>query len=248
MPTERTTELVRALLAPSGIPDDDAGGPEGCGAHKAAASFRRYRQDTDHTRELMVCTHDERDACCGRFGLSLYEMLRREATAAPAGTGAGSEKSVRVWRVSHMGGHRLAPTLMDMPEGRYWGHLTLDAARQLLHRTGPVQSLRRNYRGWALLGDPLLQAAERKAFIQYGWQWRRRAVTNTCRDGSEVSLEFAGPHPDERGTLRATVMELPSVPTITCSAPEPKGRARQFQVTQVQTEHHQPKDFSAPAG
>ncbi|HLS89128.1 MAG TPA: sucrase ferredoxin [Sphingobacteriaceae bacterium] len=251
VPTEQTAGLAAALLAPATTH------AQGSGAPREAAAFHRYRQNTDHIRELMVCTHDERDACCGRFGASLYEMLRREAAPAPAtgaakGAGNGTNKAVRVWRVSHMGGHRLAPTLMDMPEGRYWGHLTPDAARQLLHRTGPVENLRRHYRGWALLGDPLLQVAEREAFIHYGWPWRRRAVTGTGVDGSTVSLAFTGPGPNDRGTLQAGVEELPPVPTITCSDPEPKGRARQFRVTQVQVQDgatgRRPTDLSAPAG
>lgn len=247
VPTELTTDLVATLLKPAMAPDHQAGISQG------ADAFRQYRRETDHIRDLLICTHDERDACCGRFGAALYEALRREVVPPPAETGARPGQLVRVWRVSHMGGHRLAPTLMDMPEGRYWGHLTPDAARQLVQRTGPVHNLRRHYRGWALLDDPLLQVAEREAFIHYGWSWLQRAVTGTRRDegsghGATATIEFNGPHPGGQGTLRVAVAELPPVPTITCSDPQPKGRARQFLVTQVQVEEHQAGDLSAPAG
>ncbi|HYG60048.1 MAG TPA: sucrase ferredoxin, partial [Symbiobacteriaceae bacterium] len=61
-------------------------------------------------RDMLVCTHGSTDAACGRFGYPLYETLRRRY----AGPG------LRVWRVSHIGGHRFAPTLLDFPEGRCW--------------------------------------------------------------------------------------------------------------------------------
>ena len=53
-------------------------------------------------RDILVCTHGARDACCGKFGYGFYVEMR--GLAAVRGDG------VRVWRTSHLGGHRFAPT------------------------------------------------------------------------------------------------------------------------------------------
>ena len=104
--------------------------------------FERYEEDTSCGRVLLVCTHSH-DACCGKFGYPVYETLRH-------GYAGASEKQLRVWRTSHIGGHRFAPTLIDFPEGRYWGHLEPDALEKLVLRNGPVAELGRFYRGWAV--------------------------------------------------------------------------------------------------
>ena len=89
--------------------------------------FERYRQDTALVRDIVVCTHGSRDVCCGRFGYQVYDILRRRYMV---------RGKIRVWRSSHIGGHRFAPTLIDYPEARYWGHLEPWAAEELA--SGPV--------------------------------------------------------------------------------------------------------------
>ena len=62
---------------------------------------------------LLVCTHGSRDACCGSLGVRLAQILR-----------SGHE----VWEVSHLGGHRFAPTLWHLPSWRLYGRLPLDSS------------------------------------------------------------------------------------------------------------------------
>lgn len=57
-------------------------------------------------RDILVCTHGSRDVCWGKFGYAIYKLLRARH-AAPNG--------LRVWRTSHIGGHRFASTLLDFP-------------------------------------------------------------------------------------------------------------------------------------
>ena len=56
--------------------------------------FERYR-DTVTTRDLLVCTHGTVDAACAKFGYPLYSNLRNNH----------ANQNLRVWRVSHFGGH-----------------------------------------------------------------------------------------------------------------------------------------------
>lgn len=90
--------------------------------------FERYREDAPVVRDILVCTHDGRDACCGKFGYRVYGRLRFGYAAENPG--------LRVWRTSHIGGHRFAPTLIDFPEGRYRGHLEPEAQENLALRKG----------------------------------------------------------------------------------------------------------------
>jgi hypothetical protein len=127
------------------------------------SQFEPYRQDTSHIRDIMVCTHGNVDAACARFGFPIYKTLRHEYAAQSDGT-------LRVWRCSHFGGHKFAPTLIDLPTGQYWGHLAPDVLDALVHRQGEVSQLRSHYRGWSGLSK-FEQIAEREIWMQQGWDW-----------------------------------------------------------------------------
>lgn len=146
VPDELAPDLVDALFAadPTGL-----------------AEFVRYQEATPR-RDLVVCTHASVDGCCGTFGYPLYQALRQEH---------GSNQNLRVWRVSSFGGHRFAPTLIDLPEGRYWGKITPERMGQLVHRNGTPADLMDCYRGWAALRHPAHQALERELFRAQGWDW-----------------------------------------------------------------------------
>ncbi len=146
VPTERVTEFLAARIA------GDAG--DGFPGVEAVAFTGR---------DLLVCTHGTVDACCALFGYPLYRDLRQAARA------AGSD--VRVWRSTHFGGHRFAPTVLDLPEGRYWGFLTPQSGAALVHRDGSPAALSGSYRGWAGYTEPAEQVLERAALLREGWGW-----------------------------------------------------------------------------
>ena len=61
-----------------------------------------------------VCTHGSRDACCAVVGRSVYDDLLASVPE--------DERSL-VWEVSHLGGHRFAPTTLSLPSGSVHGRL-----------------------------------------------------------------------------------------------------------------------------
>jgi hypothetical protein len=126
-------------------------------------SFDRYRQVNNQTRDLLICTHGNVDAACARFGFPIYDKLRK--IYAPLYQG-----QLRVWRCTHFGGHQYAPTLVDLPSGRYWGHLELSILDTLVFQQGDPADLYRFYRGWAGL-NKFEQIAEREIWMQEGWDW-----------------------------------------------------------------------------
>ncbi|HHP7246312.1 MAG TPA: sucrase ferredoxin, partial [Elainellaceae cyanobacterium] len=123
IPDDQLVALIRALLDQS----------------EELARFTSYQQDSHHIRELLVCTHGNVDVACSRFGYPIYQKLRQEYAG----------KTLRAWRCSHFGGHRFAPTLIDLPHGHYWGHVEPEILDALIDRRGSVADLRRFYRGWA---------------------------------------------------------------------------------------------------
>jgi hypothetical protein len=122
--------------------------------------FEKYRQKSDNIREMLVCTHGNVDIACSRFGYPIYEKLRKEY----------SDDNLRIWRCSHIGGHRFAPTLIDFPSGRYWGHLNLDILDTLIRHPENINILRPYYRGWSGLSS-LEQIFEAKLWQQIGDKW-----------------------------------------------------------------------------
>jgi hypothetical protein len=126
-------------------------------------TFHSYQVDTQSVRELLVCTHGNVDIACSRFGYPIYQQLRTQY--APR-----SQGHLRVWRCSHFGGHQFAPTLIDLPSGRYWGRIESHLLDALVDHVGEVSQLRSCYRGWASLSK-FEQLAEREIWQREGWKW-----------------------------------------------------------------------------
>jgi hypothetical protein len=201
------------------------GGPD------AADRYAPFRRETAGVRDLLVCTHGTRDACCATFGAPLYERLRSLRRFAPEG-------GFRVWRTSHLGGHRFAPTLLDLADGRTWGHLDAEAATGLLQREGEPPDLDRHYRGWDALDAPQTMAAEREVFKREGWAWTGfavRAETTMVGDRrAEVRLAFTGPD-GRQGVYEATVEPSGVVVTSlgSCGDAEPR-RSEGYRVARLE--------------
>lgn len=161
-----------------------------------------YQVETPAERDLFVCTHGSVDAACGKFGFPLYQTLRDQYAAESGGR-------LRVWRVSHFGGHRFAPTMLDYPEGRCWAHLTPESLDQIIRRTGSVADLRYHYRGWGGLSTPWEQVAEREIWEREGWSWLEYRKAGWIRrkeaERAEVTIAFRSPDGKVAGGYEATV-------------------------------------------
>ncbi|WP_341525265.1 sucrase ferredoxin [Nostoc sp. UHCC 0302] len=119
--------------------------------------------NTSETRDILVCTHGSHDKCCAKYGNPFY--FNAIATISDLYL-----DNVRIWKSSHFGGHRFAPTIIDLPEGRYYGVLEQDSLKAILTRTGDIQCLNKIYRGWGIL-PTALQILERELILRHGWDW-----------------------------------------------------------------------------
>lgn len=161
-------------------------------------------------RHVLVCTHGRRDMCCGSLGTRLAAGL--------PGLGPG----VRVWRTSHTGGHRFAPTGLVLPEGTVWAYLDLDAVVGIADRTLAVDEAAERYRGCTGLDGAEVQAAERAALREVGWSWLDHRRTGTVLERGEgvtrVRLDAEAPDGTRR-SFAATVEVARVVPVPDCGQP-----------------------------
>ncbi|WP_017651603.1 sucrase ferredoxin [Fortiea contorta] len=138
---------------------------------KVADFLKKFVWDTvshweiasNFTRDILICTHGSHDKCCAKYGNSFYF----QATDTVENLGLDH---VRIWRSSHFGGHRFAPTAIDLPEGRYYGALNQDSFRSILTKTGDIQCFNQVYRGWGIL-PTAMQILEKELILRYGWDW-----------------------------------------------------------------------------
>jgi hypothetical protein len=123
------------------------------------------------SEKFLVCTHGSRDTCCGSLGPRLAQALRAVGHS-------------EVWEVSHIGGHRFAPTLWHLPSWRVYGRLPLENP----------ECLPRFLRGNAAY-KPDLQVMEARLFQERGlWPLWLEPVEGGCQvhwpDGSHENWQF----------------------------------------------------------
>jgi hypothetical protein len=160
--------------------------------------------------DVLICTHGNRDRCCGSMGTALHK-----AVGMPAALG----DNVSVWRTSHTGGHRFAPTALVLPEGTCWAYLDRGSLGRIVAHDGLVSDELRRYRGCAGLGGAMVQAVERELLGTFGWDlltWRRSGIQGT--DG-RVRLTVVEPGRGPR-TFTALVERGRRLRVPTCGAEE----------------------------
>ncbi|QJB45284.1 sucrase ferredoxin [Dolichospermum flos-aquae] len=128
------------------------------------------------TRDILVCTHGSHDQCCAKYGNPFYFHAQNTIFDLQL-------NHLRIWRSSHFGGHRFAPTAIDFPQGRYYGVLDQDTFKSILTQTGNIECLNKVYRGWGILPNPL-QILERELMLRLGWDWFNYKVTGKILEKS----------------------------------------------------------------
>lgn len=102
-----------------------------------------------------VCVNGRHDQCCATHGAPLYSEL-----AARVGDDA--------WQISHIGGHRLAATMMCFPHALTYGRLDANDAERIVTSYQAGRLLLDKFRARAIVPKPA-QAAEYFLRQQRGW-------------------------------------------------------------------------------
>ena len=171
--------------------------------------------------DLLICTHGKRDVCCGQAGMALYSTISSQLGDAPS--------PVRVWRASHTGGHRFAPTALTFPDGYAWAYLDESTTAQILNRSATpalaapqdLAAVGEHCRGVSSLSAGPAQVADRAALLHAGWAWaetsRTVEVVAFDRHSLATTLVVTGTSADgPKLSLRVEVQVERHIPQITC--------------------------------
>jgi hypothetical protein len=139
-----------------------------------------------------VCTNGSRDRCCAVKGRDLAARLRLELD------GEGTDE-VSVVEVSHLGGHRFAPTMLVLPWGYAYGRLDLESAAEIAYAAQDGLVHPSNLRGRADL-SPAAQVADAS--------WRAELGPARIDAVSIVSVQPDGPYHLVRATVQGRVEQL----------------------------------------
>lgn len=157
---------------------------------------------TRPTQDVLICTHGSHDQCCARHGNPFYVQAQRMVKSL--------SEDVQVWRCSHFGGHRFAPTAITLPDGRVYARLDSFSLKSILTRSGSLDLMAKSiYRGSSLLPSEL-QSLERSLLLRFGWVWMKTGFRATVR-----------PHPiaAHLNALQAQIaFQLPGEAPMCCQA------------------------------
>ncbi|MEM6403551.1 MAG: sucrase ferredoxin [Cyanobacteria bacterium P01_D01_bin.116] len=152
----------------------------------------KYEIDATSTRDILICTHGSHDKCCARYGNPFYFHAKETISSLDL-------DNVRIWKSSHFGGHRFAPTMIDLPEGRYYGNLNQESFKSVLTLTGNISCFKDIYRGWGILPRSI-QIVERELILRYGWDWfnykAAGRIVEESTDKTNVLAELTFEKPD----------------------------------------------------
>lgn len=173
--------------------------------------------------DVLVCAHGRRDPCCGKWGTLLH--LELEARVDDA----------RVWRCSHTGGHRFAPTAITVHDGRAWAFADADLLVGVLERSIPVSSLHGHDRGNGGL-ELWAQAVERALFERIGWAWADGLLLEVDTDvaddrrSARVTIVWTGAGDDDRHEATGDVVVVRDVPVLVCGEPPEAAKKSSYEV------------------
>lgn len=146
-----------------------------------------YEAQRSEEKLFFVCNNGLRDACCAKFGIPVHAAMARE----------GGE---RVWKCTHIGGHRLAPNLLFLPHALSYGRVAPEDAAELVQSYEEERILLRRLRGRTIYNRPLqaadhfvreatgdvaLDAFQPLAVTQEGKRWQ---VVMAHKDGAQHRL------------------------------------------------------------
>jgi len=162
----------------------------------------------EQVRELWICTQGSHDVCCGSEGTALSLEANKNL------------HGVKVRRVSHLGGHRFAPTAVTFPDGRMWSHLSMENLHKIFDETPIEENLLKKCRGWSGSETGAEQIAEREGLNLYGWSWDKykRKTTVISEEESKIIVLVTGFAPGHQTETRFEVVinESGKTPVFSC--------------------------------
>jgi hypothetical protein len=167
----------------------------GAGDHRSFGAALGGRPHTGDPLAL-VCTNGKRDRCCALLGRPLAAEL--------AASGVQG-----VWEVTHLGGHRFAPTVLVLPYGYAYGRAEAHIVKDALHGAHEGRVLVEECRGRSTWERPG-QAAELAVRAVAG-EYAADALRVVRTEGAAPRWEVTVAHADGRGWC-VTVAQAAGLP------------------------------------
>ncbi|MFF9771147.1 sucrase ferredoxin [Streptomyces sp. NPDC014636] len=167
----------------------------GAGDHRsfgAALGGRPHRGDP----LALVCTNGKRDRCCALLGRPLATELVASGVRG-------------VWEVTHLGGHRFAPTVLVLPYGYAYGRAEAHIVKAALHGVQEGRVVVEGCRGCSAWERPG-QAAELAVRSAAG-EYRAGVLSVVRTEGTAARRHVTVTHTDGR-RWRVTVAQAASLP------------------------------------
>lgn len=169
---------------------------------------------------VLVCTNGRRDRCCALEGRPLAAELAASASA-------------DVWEVTHLGGHRFAPTLLVLPYGYSYGRVGAPAVKGVLEAVREGRMTSEHCRGRSAWDRPG-QAADLAVREHIGEQ-RAEVLTVVAEETAGAGRwEVGVRHTDGREWRVAVVGETGPPAAASCgAAPKPAQHMRVRRISQT---------------
>ncbi|MGW2030252.1 sucrase ferredoxin [Streptomyces sp. NPDC001811] len=144
----------------------------------------------------LVCTNGKRDRCCALLGRPLATELVASGVRG-------------VWEVTHLGGHRFAPTVLVLPYGYAYGRAEAHTVKEALHGVQEGRVVLEGCRGCSAWERPG-QAAELAVRSAAG-EYRAGVLSVVRTDGTDSGWDVTVRHADGR-RWRVTVARGTALP------------------------------------
>ena len=156
-------------------------------------------------REFLLCTQGSHDMCCGARGASMKSDLEAR------------DPHIAVRRVSHTGGHRLAPTGVTFPDGRMWGLVDADDMIGIIDQSVAPSLVAHRCRGWIGAAMGPAQMAERAVFAEVdSWSLDTTPrTTSVAHTGERTTVDVS----TDVAVWRVEIEPGRAVPKIACGEP-----------------------------
>jgi len=185
-------------------------------AWQAQASLSEWEKAPVDRDLLLCCTHGKKDKCCARYGYQIYKQLAHIVTA--------HGLPFDVWESSHLGGCRLAASIVLLSPVRKYGRITPQQALPFLKAEARGCRFLPGYRGDSQL-TPAQQCAQLAALNWLEASERPVTLRLANETGHEQSqrLVFDWTKCEKHGRLAVTCRTEMVVRFDTCNDLENEG-------------------------
>jgi hypothetical protein len=108
-------------------------------ALQAGRCLAKWQQPPLENDLVLCCTHGKKDKCCAKYGYQAYKAL--------ATTTAEHSLPFDIWESSHLGGCRLAASIIVLPNVRKYGRITPEQALPFLKAEASNERYLPGFRG-----------------------------------------------------------------------------------------------------